>query len=215
MLISLPRYIAPFDPNLVPGLVRDWDFSKVAVADGLPIPSVADQSTVGDPLVQALTAKQMTMQAAGQNGLNVAIVDGIDDFYSFTRVSDIGTVFWCMQELTPKTAYMLGDTTTYHFARGSGTHMWWPTYAHVNIKTGVTRINGAVVDGTITPPPSSFGIVSLVTAGPVQANQLQMDRAGGVIMNGKYGRVIIYNRALTTAEHDYVLAGLKKQWGVA
>ena len=135
--------------------------------------------------------------------------------FNFTRISTIRTVFWVLKNTNPGEHFMLGDSGSYDFHAGNPT-LWNGTYVHANIQNGKTRLMGSVINGTATTlPSSSFSLVSLITAGNVVANQLSLDRGiGGRSWAGDMAEVVIYTRALSTAEELAVNTYLANKYGL-
>jgi len=215
-----------FDPTLYPGLIADWDASAlVGYTDGQLVPTFTD--TTGTKSATAVSGEQAIYKTAIQNGLPVLRFPGpyLQTTYAFTRASNIRTVYWVIKEdaLTASSTsrFLLGDGASYHFHRsitGDGA-MWSAIYASVNVRSGETRLDGGVVDGTLTPPPKgSFGVISLVTTGNVSASQITEDRAYGNSSAGRYwfgdiAQIIIYSAVHSAADVAAINAGLKAKWG--
>jgi len=111
------------------------------------------------------------------------------------------------------TNFILGDDTVAHFYRGgdTATAPIWGANAAANILNGQTWLDGTLVNGTLTPLPDGFSIISLVTTGPVEANRLASDRtlrSGGQ----QIAEMFIYTVALTDAERQAVEASLRAKW---
>jgi hypothetical protein len=109
--------------------------------------------------------------------------------------------------------FLLGDDNNYHFHRGQQSQFWDGAngWAHANIRTGSTYLNGVKVDGTATPLPTAYSLISLVTAGNVETSMLTRDRtyrSGGI----KLGELLIYSTALSDAERISVEAYLHNKW---
>jgi len=126
--------------------------------------------------------------------------------FSFPKMTDIRTVFWVVKETaTTGIHFLLGDDATYDFHRGTGGPIWSPTNASINIRNGTTRLMGSSVNGTTTPLGTGYRIVSVVTAGNVQASRLSKDRSiVARSCDGDVVEVIVYNRALTGSEEARV-----------
>jgi len=218
--------IGGFDPTLYPGIISNWDASAlVGYTDGQLVPTFTD--TTGSKSATAASGRQATFKVGIQNGLSVLRFPSLTEplSYRFTRASNIRTVYWVIKEdalADYSTArFLMGDWNYYEFHRndaGTGA-MWSSTYASANIRNGETRIDGVVVDGTITPPPKlAFGVVSLVTTGNIRSNQITEDRniGGSPSFRHWYGdiaQIIIYSAAHSAADVAAINAGLKAKWG--
>jgi fibronectin-binding autotransporter adhesin len=130
--------------------------------------------------------------------------DGYASF-AFPQCATIRTVFWVLRESVPGEHFLLGDDNNYHFHRGGGpTYPIWSTpYTSANIKSGTTRLMGAVIDGTATPLGAGFRLLSVVTVGNVEASRICMDRnvcCGGRSWAGDIAEILIFTAALTAEQ---------------
>ena len=144
---------------------------------------------------------------------------GINTYFAFNRISDIRTVFWVLREDYDATGprFLLGDDTAYHFHRGQNGETWHSGHSSANIRNGTTRINGRAVDGTKTPVPTHYSVISLVTTGNVQANRFVKDRNIGLpsrSWDGDLAELLIYNRALTDSEERAVGQYLQQKYSI-
>ena len=182
--------------------------------DGQTVSTWTDMSGSGNSPVAA--GGVATYRANVVNGQPVVrfSADGNATF-NFTRISTIRTVFWVLKNTNPGEHFMLGDSGSYDFHAGNPA-LWNGTYVHANIQNGKTRLMGSVINGTATTlPSSSFSLVSLITAGNVVANQLSLDRGiGGRSWAGDMAEVVIYTRALSTAEELAVNIYLANKYGL-
>ncbi len=128
-----------------------------------------------------------------------------DSAFSFPTLTTLRTAFWVLKESTNGVHFLLGDDTTYHFHRGANGEIFSGQYANANIKNGTTRLMGAVVNATNTLLGPGFRIVSVVTAGNVEASTLCKDRTiAGRSWDGDIAEVILYDRALNGTEEAQV-----------
>jgi len=151
-------------------------------------------------------------------------------WFGFTNMTDIRTVFWVLKENTPKdadrpgvhdpTSFLLGDDDKKDFHRNGpwDFELWDSKEANVNILKGTTKLMGNVVDGAKTKLGAGYRLVSLVTAGNVEASRLSDDRGFvqgyGRSGTGDIAELIIYNRALTTTEENQVGYYLKQKYNL-
>jgi hypothetical protein len=145
---------------------------------------------------------------------------GVGDYFGFPRISTIRTVFWVLKEdvdhTTERNLFLLGDSDAYDFHRGGGDNLWADGAASGSITGGTTRLMGAVVDGATTPlPRGAFQLVSLVTTGNVQANQITQDRVYHGSWKGDIAEVLIYSRELSAEEESAVGKYLATKYGLA
>jgi len=132
------------------------------------------------------------------------------------NISNVRTVFWVCGMDAGSNGFLLGDDNNYHFHRGTANQIWDGAngWAHANIRTGSTYLNGQKVDGTATALPTDYTIISLVTAGNVETSMLTRDRtyrSGGI----KLGELLIYDRPLTDDERVSMENYLYSKWFVS
>ena len=153
-----------------------------------------DRSASNNDLLQATAGARPLFVSSGFNGLPVLRFDGTDDFLLFTtRLPNVRTVFWVVKESSSAPAnsgrFILGDGGTYDFHAGA--NLWDPTYVSSSIRDGVTRINGAVINGTATDRPKTMSVISLITTGNVAADAFSRDRSYGRSWWGDLAELII------------------------
>ena len=143
------------------------------------------------------------------------------DFLKFTRISTIRSVFWVVKENagTSDGHFLLGDDSSYDFHRGeAASHTLWDGdngWSSANIRNGVTKLMGTAVNGTTTSLPSAQAqLISLVTTGNVQANQLTQDRIYHGSWQGDIAEILIYTRALSDTEEAAVGSYLASKYGL-
>ncbi len=175
-----------------------------------------DKSGMNNDAVQGTAAEQALLVDAAADGRAVVRFDGTDDYFSFTEITTIRTVFLVIKENKDAngTSPLLGHSSLSHFARGSAKNIWDGVNTHANILTGDTYLDGESVDGTATAlPAGSFRVVSLITAGNVSADQLTRDQAiAGTCWNGDIAEVIIYSSVLSDADRIQVETYLTDRW---
>lgn len=148
------------------------------------------------------------------NGNAVVRFDGSDDYLEFNEIENIRSAFWVLREENVDENFLLGHSSTYDFQRNSGGVMWHGTYTHVNIRSGNTYVDGTSVNGEVTVLPTGNTMVSLVTAGDVEANRLVNDRgSGGRNWDGDIAELILYSDPLTDAERLTIENYLRAKWG--
>jgi hypothetical protein len=211
-------------PPVTSGLVLRMDASKITgVANGAQLDTWADTSGAANNAIResgSSTGYPMYVAGAlnGQPVVRFNSGNATGDSFKFTRISNIQTVFWVLKENAGLSDghFLLGDDSTYQFHRGgSNGSVWDNSYTASNIKNGTTKLMGNVIDGTTTPLPSgSFQVVSLVTAGNVQANQICQDRTSHGSWQGDIAEILIYDRALTGAEELQVGSYLSAKYAL-
>ena len=197
------------------GLVLRMDASQIANGtNGLQLGTWFDTSGLANNAVRQGGSSAGYPQYVTNvvNGLPVVRFNSANnnkgDYFQFTRITTIRTVFWVVKA-TADGKFLLGDNSSYDFHRGyDGTYLnkiWDSRYAHANIQNGTTKLMGTAVDGTATVLPSgSFQLVSVVTTGNVNANQINQDRTYTGSWQGDIAEILIYNRALTAFEENQV-----------
>ena len=138
------------------------------------------------------------------------------------QVNGIRTVFWVIGSQAGGGHMMSGSGDLNYFVRGpnyiSNTPaVLWGSWLAVT--GGVTRIDGAPVNGTLTGlNGAGYQIVSLTTTDAVFAGAFACDRPGRKYSDGTHcggqrlAEVLIYTRALTDAERAEVEAYLAWKW---
>ena len=143
--------------------------------------------------------------------------DSMGDYLQFARISTIRTVFWVLNEheYTSGGHFLLGDSIAYHFHRGDGRVLWNNLHSRPEIRKGTTRLMGTAVDGTTTRLPAvKYQLLSLVTAGNVQADQINQDRSFNGSWQGEIAEVLIYTNALSDKDEALVGGYLAAKYGL-
>jgi hypothetical protein len=214
-------YFAPgtdVSPGSVPGLLL-WVRADLAVdADGDDrVSAMRDLSGNGNDLAQLNDADQPSLVPGEQNGLPVIRFDGAGDVLLFKkRLSTIRTVFWVIREdpdAEPGYRFLLGDATAYDFWSGSA-HQIWSTTTTASVLSGETRINDTPEDGRYVNRPTTLKVVSLVTTQNVAADAFSRDRGYGRSWWGDLAELVIYDRALSSAERKLVEGHLALKYGL-
>jgi len=219
-----------YHPAMTPSPVTQTAFARVGASSPAAIAGLAqwvssDAGVVADAanrvehwLDLSGRANHMRQDAAAARPLFVPAsggpqprlrFDGVDDFFAFaSRITTARSVFWVLREdpaATPGYRFLLGDATSWDFHSGINRELWSSAYVDAAIRTGETRFNGSVVDGTVTSRPTAYSVVSLVATGPLEADSFTRDRTS---TNrgwwGDVGELLIYDRALTAYERKAV-----------
>jgi hypothetical protein len=169
----------------------------------------ADQSGNGNHLSQATAAAQPQFVTGEANGLPLVRFDGTSDTLPFTaRLTTIRTVFWVVRANPSANAsyrFLLGDSSKYDFHSGGTSKIWDSGYASASIRSGETRVNGAVVNGTTTDRPTTWSVISLTTTGDVAADAFSRERGTvGRSWWGDLAELVIYDRPLSDVERASV-----------
>jgi len=165
--------------------------------------------------------QQAVFKTSIQNGLSILRFDGVDDFYTFTRSSNIRTVYWVLKEnalagRVSEYRHLLGDTTnTPYFHRDGTGYMWSSRYGNPVVYNGATQLNGTSVNGQLTYPPfGAFGVVSLVTTGNATSDSLRDRTFTARVPYGDIGQILLYSSAHSSADVAAINTALKSKWGI-
>ena len=196
---------AQFNPDDITGLTFWIRADSAVTVVGENVVLWEDVSDSGHDAVQNIAVIQPDFLAEAINGLPAVTFDGTDDFMQFPEVNDIRTVFWVVRENpladpnSPRRS-LLGHSGTMFFLRGDQRRLWDP-FAGAMVVQGATRLNFEPVNGTQTPLPSGFNLVSLVTTANAAATHLTMDlNIFGRTWWGEIAEIIAYNQPLTPGQ---------------
>ena len=197
------------------GLVLRLDASQITgTTDGTQLATWSDTSgqnnnalrqttsTTGFPKYVAAAVNSLPVVRFNSSAMNTG------DYFKFTRISTIRTVFWVLKDTGPGDQFLLGDDVSYDFHRGIDTNngkIWDSRYVASGITSGATKLMGNTVTGsTTTLPTGNFQLLSLVSSANVQASQICQDRTYHGSWQGDIAEILIYNRALTSTEENAV-----------
>jgi hypothetical protein len=190
------------------------------LSDGAQVSTWTDMSGAGNNATRdsGSTASYPQYKPNQLNGKPVVrfSTDG-KSWFNFNNMTDIRTVFWVLKENGAGIHFLLGDDDKLDFARGNEAQIWHFGDGAANIRNGTTKLMGSVVNGTSTLLGSGYRLVSLVTAGNVEASRICQDRGLvhlGRSWDGDIAEIIIYNRALTTDEENQVGYYLKQKYDI-
>lgn len=209
-----PTASATVAPNALSGLAMWLKADALPLADGAAVTSWTDSS--GNSRNATLSQGTPTFETNELNGNPVVrFTANGESSFTFPTMTNIRTVFMIVKETAVAQHFLLGDDSTYHFHRGTGGILWDPKYASTNVRNGSTKLNGAAVNGTTTPLGSGWKIISIVTAGNVEASRLSRDRTTvGRSWDGDVAEVIVYDRALTANEELLVGGYLAQKYAL-
>jgi hypothetical protein len=210
------------------GLALWLDASQLTgLADGQQVNTWTDLSGLGNHAVRQSGSSSgypqyVTSQLNGKQVVRFNSANGnTGDCFKFNRISTIRTVFWLLKEDagTSDGHFLLGDDSNYDFHRASANGPLWEVangWSSVNIRNGTTKLMGTVVNGTTTAlPASQFQLISLVTTGNVQANQITQDRVYHGSWQGDIAEILIYTNALSTDDEALVGGYLASKYGLS
>ena len=208
------------------GLVLRMDASQIAgTSDGAQLNTWSDSSGGSNNATRQTGPSTGYPQYVSNsiNGLPVVrfnSANAVGDYFKFSRISTIRSVFWVMKEKASLSDghFLLGDSSTYDFHRAATPNgpLWNSTYASPSITAGATALMGNTINGSTTSLPSgSFQLVSLVTTGNVSADQICQDRVYHGSWQGDIAEILIYDRALSDTEEKQVGYYLSKKYDLA
>ena len=215
-------------PQGVDDLVGWWDTTKIdGLADGAAVGTWPDSSGLGRHAAQTTGSLQPTYQTGELNGHPVVRFDGTDDYLAtaaFASEPQPHTVFVISRLGTAiVTRYLLdGIVTTDRHALFLNASSQIEAFAGVS-NLGDTATAGQVAVYAVTYNGASSGIwkngVDVSGVGNVGGQALTGLTIGGRFngvetLDGDVGEVIVYDRALTTAERQAVEQYLMTKWGV-
>ena len=194
------------------------------VESGTTITSWADTSGNGNnaQIQDSGSRGDIVYQVDASTGLpSVVFNSNGQTSFGFNRISDIRTVFWVVNDdATNNQSFLLGDSSTYNFHRGDNGELFANYKSEVY--NGAITLNGNVVQPSAKLNQGSWDLLSLVTTGNAEANQLSKDRNAnnfsGSMANrswdGAISEVIIFNEALSADQVQAVNAYLNQKWNL-
>jgi methionine-rich copper-binding protein CopC len=194
-------------PAGVTGLALWLDASQLTgLSDGATLNTWNEMSGLGNHATRTTGAPTYeTNELNGQPVVRFPVGNGAS--FGFPRMTNIRTVFWVMkQQNYGELRFLLGDTTNFHFHRGieSPATIWHSVHTSSSIRNGTTSLNGLTVNGTTTPLPSGWNLLSVTTTDVVTASTLSRDRTFDRSWEGDIAEVLVYNRALSAVESEQV-----------
>ncbi|MCX6877748.1 MAG: DUF5703 domain-containing protein [Verrucomicrobia bacterium] len=194
----------------VPGFVRHFDASTLALANAASVNQWNDLSP-NKSHAAPQTGHAPTFVANAVHGLGAvhftAGTSATDSqSLNFTRASNLRSVF----SVFKGSSFLLTDTAAYDFHRPNDTDpaapLWAPAalnWTNGNILAGRTYLNGNSIDGAATPMPTAanngFNLTTVITAGGVQADGFNRDRAYHA-GDQTQAEVILYQSALAATQ---------------
>ena len=207
-----------FTPSDLPNLAL-WVRADAGIErDGDRISVWRDQSDLDNDLVHADPGMSLPSFASSvTGGLPGVRFDGQGEYLRFVnRLTTMRTILWAIREDAAATAvphFLLGDSTTFNFFGGNATI--WSANTSAAILGGQTRLNGALVNGASTPRPTAMSVISLVTTGSVNADNLSKDRTlDSGYWWGDLAELVVFDRALSPAEVTQVEQYLASRYGI-
>ncbi len=189
------------------GAVMRWEGAGSSQLHGAPL------SAKNAPQVLASAQHGLPVMDFGPAGKNHWMEFRDQQEASFS-IKNLRSAFWVMKG----SGLLLGDSAAYEFHRGlletkPDGIIFSEKYVPKKITQGTLRLNGVAVDGTKTPLPVEFSLISLVTtagctAGRLCSDRIQIDRSGGQ----QIAEILIYDRPLTQEEVKRVEDYLKQKW---
>jgi hypothetical protein len=211
-----------FKPTDISNCKLWCDASKITgVSDGARVDTWQDLSGNYNNLKKEAQSSYLgaVFKSNGKNGLPVLRFNADAAYEMSAPITDIRTVFWMVKEDSGYTggSFLLGDTFN-HFdysRNGSGIAnppIWDSIYTSDKIKLGQTRLNGTLIDGTVTNMPTDYSVISVITTDNTRASRVQRDRGNEKLWKGEWGELIIYNKPLNWNEMRSVEIYLENKW---
>ncbi len=215
---------AAFDPmSLSPSLWLKAD--TLALNDGDPVTTWADQSGNGLDFSQATSAAKPTFKVAIQNGLPVVQFDGVDDWMSGALLNNQAarTLYSVARGLGGSThgRRLLAWTTNSGIQARSGVSEWFSTgplaaFTGDNILNWNVRVVKLTSVSSVTPylngTAGVTGDPDDIYAGGTD-NLILGALPGPVnLMNCQFGELIVYNAAHSDSDRNNVEGYLKTRW---
>ncbi len=197
------RNFSLFTPDIMPGLCA-WFSADRNVSNDLNgnVDTLFDGGSAGNNAIQsnALRRPELVLNVPELSGKPVMRFDGHDDFLKFNMISTIRTIFWVVKEdsnATPFYRSLLGTSpngSQPDFTRGCcddgypGTqkYIYDNDYASTNVITGVTRLNGTVINPLQTDVPTRYSIISTKTNGDTRGDCFSCDRPFEYVNDQRY-----------------------------
>jgi hypothetical protein len=244
VLLSGSAAAPSFDPSIVAGLSRDWNFASIAglwtdlgqetpvTADGDTIGSVESQVGGGSLGAPADDTRRPTYKTNIQNGLSVGRFDGSNDY--LTNATAITAD-------ASQTIFIVAKKTT---AASSDTRVLLAMNANASVFTDTDLIVGHAYyrdsgsnPVSLTGTPNAWNIIAIkytstasvsvyVNGGAANtfdpddsystATLLSLGANSAAAQFGDYdiGRVLIYSAALSDADLNTVFSGLGTLWNI-
>lgn len=223
-----------FQPSILPGLCL-WLSSDRGIITDLNgnVQTVLDNSTAVNHAEQPATNRrpQIARNVSRLNGAPVLRFDGADDYLKFNMINTIRTVFWVVKEdssATPFYRSLLGTSPNGmqpDFTRGCcddgypGTkkYIYDNEYAATAVITGITRVNGTIVDPLQTDIPAKYAIISTRTTGNARGDCFSCDRPNEITTDKRYwhgdlAELIIFCQALSDSLINMVETYLRDKY---
>jgi hypothetical protein len=196
------------------GMITAIDDISGNVNDARRDPATSRPATNPSLVRDASTGHQPVLRFSGAN---VA--------FQFKRISDIRTAFWVVSKDPASFGFrserfVLGDTQTNDFHAGWTNDTIFntdvnPGHLSQKLKDGKTWLNGQPIDATKTPFPKQLCVISIISTGPVQANQLARDRnMTGRAWQGDIAEIMLYNVPLSDTDRQAVEKYLMAKYSI-
>jgi hypothetical protein len=214
-----PGRLEPIRPDGVPGL-KLWldaaDTSTISATAGQVV-AWADKSANTNHAWQADSERQPMCVPDAANGLPMVRFDGTNDYLLIPRITTVRSVFWVAQEnllASDNFRPVLGDTTYYDFHRGYRFAIYYDNLSVPVMQVSAQAwLNGREVNPFTTPLPKALALVSTVVTRDLRFDAIGTDRLlANRYWYGEVGEVIVYDRALSTAERAGVEEYLIRKW---
>lgn len=174
----------------------------------------------------AIPAANPALTKDAASGQPVLRFSGTNVAFGFKRIPDIRTAFWVVSKDPAafgqrNEKFVLGDRESNDF------HAGWtddtifntdvnPGHLATFLADGKVWLNGMSIVASKTPFPQPLSVISIVSAGPVRANQLARDRNfSGRSWQGDIAEILLYNVELTETDRQMVEKYLIRKYAIA
>lgn len=220
LLVSDPTWFPPDGPaNLVA-----WFRPEGITVDGNGyVTGWTDESGAANHMVAVGGASSGIVLSTANGYPAVAFSGGSQQLRLTSEITDIRTVIVVLRSDeagAPRYASILGSSGPYRqFCGGNGSPgtIYDTTYSANAVRNGTTWYNGVVVTPTATARPLTTTVLATVTTANARADAIgavyNYPSAGGSWV-GRYSEILIYDRALTSAEALYIQQQLIRKYEI-
>ena len=214
------------NPTFFSGLDIWYSSDTGVVLNGTTVSTWQDLSGNNNHAKQTDPIKQPTKIPNVLNGKPVLRFDGTNDFMEFSKLTNIRTAFIITKHATgnsPGPEILIGDSMWYDWHGSTGTKLFEPSNASINIRSGKSYLNGLAMVPVNLLKPTSYSILSFITTANVRGQYITNDRsyASDRYWNGDFAEIIFYNDTLSFINKtliekylDYKYAGNPVNLGV-
>ncbi|PCJ89776.1 MAG: hypothetical protein COA57_01065 [Flavobacteriales bacterium] len=205
-----------FVPIIIPNLKLWLKGDSVTTTNG-KVTLWKDNSGNGNNASQADTTKSPTLQLSESllNDYPVLEFEGanvIDDQMDFSTITNIRSCFFVVKQFSsnPDFAPIIGHSATFDFIGGAGSSLFGP-FTSSSIKNGLFFENGISISPLSVFKPDDYSILSLLTTGDVESNNIAADRSFRT-WDGAYAEIIVYSDSLADSNRTNIESYLRYKY---